>query len=123
MNNNVDKSPLRYHWHDRLSIQGNATLLTVKEIERLQDGEIIYIQWPNEEGAAPYRIRTRDYEGYDRPWIYATDFNHYIETRCFWHREISGYGLHKDLKVWRREEPDPPEHEDGIETFITIEWQ
>ena len=116
---------MMFTYHDRLSIRGNAPLLTQKQIEALEDGSIVYVQWPSDEWASPYKIRRRDFnDGYDRPWVYATDYHHYHEQPCKWDREITGYGLYKphELRVWIREPPPEPEHEDGPEVFASIIW-
>lgn len=113
-----------YHWHDRVS--PTDKLLTRDDILQLKDGDIVFVQWPNEEGAAPWRIQTRQY---DRPYVYATDLHPYHSKPCLWHREISGEGPYKPgvevfaLRVWLAEEPPMPETEDGEEIFKTIHWK
>ena len=103
-------------------------LLTLAEITNLQNGDIVFVQWPCEEAASPYQIRTKTFNGYERPWVYATDIHPYKENLCFWDREISGYGKYTpgkdpyDMRVWIKSVPEDPEPEEGYEIFTTILW-
>ena len=114
-----------------LSVQNGNKLLSQEQIENLSDGEIVLIQWPCEKGATPYRIKTKPLEGYDRPWIYATDIHPYQDSPCLWQREISGFGQFTpgnapyDLRIWQIELPDMSSslvEETDTEVFQTIQW-
>lgn len=113
-----------------LSVQNGHKLLAHEEIAQLQDGDIVLIQWPFKEGATPYRIKTKPLEGYDRPWVYATDINPYHESPCLWQREISGFGQFTpgkqpyDLRVWKIKIPEMSSQsvENDSEVFQTIQW-
>jgi hypothetical protein len=128
MNTNIDYS--RSKLHTLLSIRGGDKLLTPEEIAQLNDNDIVFVQWPCEEGATPYRIKTKPLEGYDRPWVYATDIHPYRDGPCLWQREISGFGQFTpgntpyDLRVWQIELPDmiPMAEETDMEVFQTIQW-
>ena len=128
MISNVDYSISKLH--TLLSVKGGDKLLTVKEILQLQDGDIVFAQWPLEEGATPYIVKTKIMQGYDRPWIYATDIHPYREGGCYWDRELSGFGKYTPgnapyhLRVWTRELPAVVEEEPGNEKeiYLTVEW-
>jgi len=111
---------------DRLAAHGTNPLLTVEQIKRLKDGEIVFVQFPNEEGASPWRIKTKQF---DRLYVYATEIHPYHESPCLLHREISGNGFYPpvtgefDLKVWKSPVSDYiPEHQLGDEVFATMLW-
>lgn len=113
-----------------LSVQNGHKLLSPEQIENLKDGDIVLVQWPCEEGATPYRIRTKPLEGYDRPWVYATDIHPYKDGPCLWQREISGFGQFTpgkqpyNLRVWEIKIPEIDSQlvENDSEVFQTIQW-